>query len=53
MAVGQVDSTSLEPIVILGLLNSMAVVVANADRCCVGVFHKLSMPSDATTRKPP
>jgi len=28
MAVGQVDSTALEPVVILGLLNSMAVVVA-------------------------
>jgi len=28
MAAGQVDSTTLEPVVILGLLNSMAVVVA-------------------------
>jgi hypothetical protein len=31
MAVGQADSTSLEPVVILGLLNSMAVIVANAE----------------------
>jgi hypothetical protein len=31
MAVGQADSTSLEPVVILGLLNSMAVVVGNAE----------------------
>ena len=36
MAVGQVDSTSLEPIVILGLLNSMAVVVANAETLITG-----------------
>jgi len=36
MAVGQVDGTSLEPIVILGLLNSMAVVVANAETLIAG-----------------
>ncbi len=32
MAIGQADSsTSLEPIVILGMLNSMAVIVANVE----------------------
>ena len=36
MAVGQADATSLEPVVILGLLNSMAVVVANAETLLAG-----------------
>ena len=31
MAVGQADDTYLEPVVILGLLNSMAVIVANTE----------------------
>ena len=31
MAIGQADQTSLEPVVILGLLNSMAVVVGGAE----------------------
>ena len=36
MAVGQADGTSLEPIVILGLLNSMAVIVANVETLISG-----------------
>ena len=31
MAVGQADATALEPVVILGLLNSMSVIVANTE----------------------
>jgi hypothetical protein len=31
MAIGQADETSLEPVVILGLLNSMAVIVAGTE----------------------
>ena len=31
MAIGQVDVTSLEPVVILGLLNSMAVIVGGTE----------------------
>jgi hypothetical protein len=41
MAVGQAGSTALEPVVILGLLNSMAVVVA-ATETLLGSWDTLS-----------
>ena len=36
MAIGQVESTSLEPVVILGLLNSMAVIVGGTETLLSG-----------------
>ena len=45
MAVGQADETALEPVVILGLLNSMAVVVA-ATETLLGNWETLSKDGD-------
>jgi len=45
MAVGQADATALEPVVILGLLNSMAVVVA-ATETLLGSWDTLSNDGD-------
>ena len=45
MAVGQADATVLEPVVILGLLNSMAVVVA-ATETLLGSWDTLSNDGD-------
>jgi hypothetical protein len=45
MAVGQAGSTALEPVVILGLLNSMAVVVA-ATETLLGSWDTLSKDGD-------
>lgn len=36
MAIGQADTTGLEPVVILGLLNSMAVIIANTETLLAG-----------------
>ena len=46
VAVGQVDSTYLEPVVILGLLNSMAVVVANTETL-LGGWEALCKDADS------
>jgi len=45
MAVGQTDQAALEPVVILGLLNSMAVVVA-ATETLLGNWETLSEDGD-------
>jgi len=45
MAVGQADDTYLEPVVILGLLNSMAVIVANTETL-LGAWEGLSADGD-------
>jgi hypothetical protein len=45
MAVGQAEPTALEPVVILGLLNSMAVVVA-ATETLLGSWDTLSNDGD-------
>ena len=49
MAVGQADDTYLEPVVILELLNSMAVIVANTETL-LGGWEGLSADGDSARK---
>jgi hypothetical protein len=46
MAVWEVEPTSLQPVVVLGLLNSMAVIVANTETLLAG-WEALCADGDA------